>query len=329
MWRTCFNFIKKLPLLGKLLHTYRKLILYLIPHNFVLWFYCPLIDWNKIDTEINNYLISNAYGITEKKRNPKFIISLTSYPARIPRIHYTIISLLKQTVKSDEIILWLGKEQFPNKNDDLSKELIKLTEHGLTIKYCKDIRSYKKLIPALLEYPEDIIITVDDDIFYENNFLEILVNSYEQNQTVIHCHRVHKITFAKNGNICGYNDWKWAIDYKESEPSYINFITGVGGVLYPPHVLYSDIANESLFMKLSPTADDIWFWAMSVLNETKICVVKNNISKIIPNYPLTYKEIVEPSGLGTINIGQNYNDIQLKQVLEHYPLISQRLGLTE
>jgi hypothetical protein len=39
--------------------------------------------------------------------------------------------------------------------------------------------------------------------------------------------------------------------------------TGVGGVLYPPHALHSDVTDSTLFMKLCPTADDLWFYWMA------------------------------------------------------------------
>jgi hypothetical protein len=321
------KFIKNIPFLGNLLRRNQLRILRLLPQSLVLKLYRPNVDWDKIDTDVKNYLNGNDYGITTEKRNLKIIVSLTSYPAKIPRIHYTIISLLQQTVKPDEIILWLGNEQFPNRNEDLPIELIKLLEHGLTIKYCKDIRSYKKLIPALPEYSSDIIVTADDDVFYPNNWLELLINSYQQDQTAIHCHRAHKITFTQNDDICSYNDWKGTIEYNETIASYTNFMTGVGGVLYPPHVLHSDVTNESLFLKLAPYADDIWFWAMAVLNGTKICVVKNNFVKMLPNYPIEYKDIINLDGLCAVNVMQCRNDVQIKQVLKHYPQILERIQI--
>jgi hypothetical protein len=325
MKKFIIQLIKKIPIVGNLLRRNQLQILRLLPRSLVLKLCRSDIDWNKIDTDIKNYFNGNDYGITTEKRNPKIIVSLTSYPARIPRIHYTIISLLKQTVKPDEVILWLGKEQFPNRNEYFPNELIKLLEHGLTIKYCKDIRSYTKLVPALQEYPDDIIVTADDDIFYPNYWFELLINSYKQDQTVIHCHRAHKITFTQNGNMCSYNDWKGAIEYNETVTSYTNFLTGVGGVLYPPRTLYSDVTNESLFMKLAPTADDVWFWTMAVMNSTKICVVKNNIGKMLSNTPIEYKDIISPGGLGSINVLQSQNDVQIKQILKHYPQILKQI----
>ena len=53
-------------------------------------------------------------------------------------------------------------------------------------------------------------------------------------------------------------------------PSFLNFLTGVGGVLYPPNSLHQDILSQEGFSSLCPNADDIWFWAMAVLADTKI-----------------------------------------------------------
>ena len=71
-------------------------------------------------------------------------------------IHYTLYSLLNQTVKPDEVVLWLAKEQFPNGNDDIPPAVLDLQKNGLTIKWCEDLRSYKKLIPSLKEYPVSV-----------------------------------------------------------------------------------------------------------------------------------------------------------------------------
>ena len=44
--------------------------------------------------------------------------SLTSFPQRMYEIHYTLYSLLTQTIKPAKVILWLGREQFPNLEKD-------------------------------------------------------------------------------------------------------------------------------------------------------------------------------------------------------------------
>ncbi len=248
-------------------------------------------------------------GITEEKRTPQIIVSLTSFPARIPFLHKTITSLLNQSMKPDMLILWLAEEQFPNKEKDLTQELLDLRHYGLTIQWCNDIRSYKKLVPTIKNYPNEIIITVDDDIYYDKKMIELLYKAYQKNPQYIHCHRCTKI-FYRNGEIKAKGGGKKY--YKK--PSFANKLVGVGGVLYPPRALYKDIANEGLFMELAPTNDDIWFWLMAVLKGTKINVIKNNIPD-----PAELDETMQGPCLTHINDhGDNLFYKQLKNVLNHY-----------
>ena len=46
------------------------------------------------------------------------------------------------------------------REEDLPENLLKLKNNGLTIKWCKDMRSFTKLVPALEMYKNDIIVTV-------------------------------------------------------------------------------------------------------------------------------------------------------------------------
>lgn len=248
----------------------------------------------------------------------KLVISLTSYPARINTINQTIESLLNQTIKPQKIVLWLAKEQFPNKEEDLPKQLLDLVNNNFNffIEYCDDIKSYKKLIPALKEYSDSIIVTADDDLIYEKDWLEKLYKAYEKEPKMIHCHRAHRILFDKKKQIKPYIKWKFEIS--NVKPSFNNFLTGVGGVLYPPNVLHPDIFKGEVFKDLAPMADDIWFWAMAVLNNTKINVIKNNCKV------LEYVEGTQEDCLWATN-RTGKNDEQLKNVLNRYPEILEKL----
>ena len=84
-------------------------------------------------------------GITDVKRERKVIVSLTSFPARIDTVYITIKSILMQSLKPDLIILWLAHEQFPQKENELPRNLLELKKYGLAIEWCYDIKSYKKL----------------------------------------------------------------------------------------------------------------------------------------------------------------------------------------
>lgn len=241
----------------------------------------------------------------------KKIISLTSFPARINYVKHTIISLINQNITADKIVLYLGADKFPNKEKDIPQDLLQLIGKKFEIHWVdRDLRSFTKLLPALKEYPDDIIITADDDIIYPNNWLQLLYQSYLQNPEFIHCHRAHQITFRK-GKINSYNNWNKTI---ASGISYNNFLTGVGGVLYPPKTLHKDVFNEQSFKTLCPYADDIWFWAMALLNNVKIKVVENNISTL--KYIAGSQEIEDC--LFKQNVANNRNDTQLQAVLDKY-----------
>ena len=268
---------------------------------------------NDYNNKIAEFLKSSYVGVQEQNNSLELIVSLTSYPARIPYIKYTLYTLLMQSCKPNQILLWLSKEEFPKQEQDLPQEILEFVKHGLTIKWCeKNIRSYKKLIPTLQEFPNSIIVTADDDVLYPQEWLSKLYESYQSNPEYIHCHRAHRILFDEKGEILPYNQWRFEIPSNEAMPSVLNFATGMGGILYPPNCFYQDVLKEDIFMNLAPTGDDIWFWAMAVLNGRKINVVGESFLRLenLNDEKLT-------GGLGKIN-NNGANDRQLQKIFKRY-----------
>ena len=211
-------------------------------------------------------------GITSEKRSPQVIVSLTTHPARIKSAHLAINTLLKQSFKPDRIILWLAEEQFINKKKDLPKEIIELEKFGLEIRWTEDIKSYKKLIPALKEFPQEIIVTADDDIYYEKDWLETLYNKYLEFPNCIVCQRPRRLELVDDKIKVLSSRKSECLDL--SKPDYFNQMLGGAGCLYPPHSLYKDVFDIDKIFRLLPTNDDVYFWAMAVLKGTKIAVAK-------------------------------------------------------
>jgi hypothetical protein len=221
---------------------------------------------------------TTEFGLNKEPRNPQVIVSLTTYPQRINLVHHAINSILNQTMKADKVILWLEKEKFPNGLDDLPKSLLDLQQYGLTIEWCDTLRSYCKLVPALAKYPEDIIITIDDDSYYENNLIEDLYNAYLKNPKNIYSRRVVRLAL-KDGEVKSFTPRQYL--YKDDfNPTYLNQLIGMSGVLYPPHSLHKDVLNINLFKTLIPTHDDVYFWAMALRNNTKIQLVDGHNANI-------------------------------------------------
>ena len=271
------------------------------------------INKRLLENEIKNF---DEVGITTKKRDKKLIVSLTSFPERLYDIHFCIYSILTQTIKPDEIILWLASNQFPNGEKDIPQNVLELKKFGLKIKWCDNIKSYKKLIPTLYEYPNDLIITADDDLFYPKNWLELLYEEHKRNPDCIICQRSRKVSLNSDNSFKSYDDWELNVD--ETEPSFINLSTNGAGSLFPPNSLYDDISNKELFERLCPTADDIWVWAMAILNKTKIKGVKNNMVKLTYVNLARELNLINEKTLYSLNFGGG-NDLQLKQITEYYP----------
>lgn len=107
---------------------------------------------------------------------PQVVVSLTSFPQAIPYAIGAIRSILNGAVLPDKLILYLTFSQFGDAG--VPDELQQLAD-GSTVfeirNYDRDIRSYRKLIPALADFPEAVIVTVDDDVHYHPNMLRDLL----------------------------------------------------------------------------------------------------------------------------------------------------------
>jgi len=245
---------------------------------------------------------------TETKESPLVIVSLTSFPARIKRVWLVVETILRQTHKPDKIILWLSKEQFPAL-EILPPRLLDQQKRGLEIRLVDgDLKSHKKYYYTLHEFPDDIMITIDDDIFYRSKMIEDL---YE-----------YSCRFTKNviAQYCKQMKWKenrlsphitWPIKYEEIINSDNLFFGSGGGTLFPPHSFYPYVLNEELFISLTPTADDVWLNTMCKLNQTKVTQTIYHTDRL----PVLNKEKMS---LASVNNGRSQNDIQLNAVREYF-----------
>jgi hypothetical protein len=244
---------------------------------------------------------------------PGLIVSLTSFPARIKTTWIAVESILRQRIRPEKIALVLSSTEFGS-NSDLPRELEKQKEHGLEIIWTNmNLRSYGKLIPVKAKYPEAHIITVDDDVIYPEHTLSNLMDSHQANTRHIVGCRGYEIQRDANGGPLPYTAWSPA---GVATSSSTCFLTGVGGVLYPPDSLPWDVAcNSELFGSLCPTADDIWFWAMSLIHGSqRRCLGENSIQEI--------KRFIKTPRLSRNNVRRGGNDRQLQLVINHFNLSS-------
>lgn len=253
----------------------------------------------------------------------RIVVSLTSFPAAIPYAAQAVQSILNGSVLPDKVVLYLTFSQFDE--GGIPQELLELARSHPRFEirnYDRDIRSYRKLIPALRDFPDAVIVTVDDDVAYDRHMLRDFLRLHREIPDAVLAHRAKRIKLGKP-----YRQWskyRWySFLTKRIHAGYTNIQTGVGGVLYPPHSLKADMLEENLFTEIAPTTDDIWFWAAAVANGTKIVPYPFGRH----NKPRGLKKPRELS-LKTLNFksGTDRNRAALEKILKRFPDIEQRIS---
>ena len=267
---------------------------------------------NKRKKDIRKCISTMPDGFLETAKNKaEVVVSLTSYGKRVlDALPYALYSMLVQEQLPSRIIVYLDKKTCVE--DKLLKEI---ALKGVEFRFCKDVRSFTKLVPALLDFPDTPIITIDDDIYYDNRLVADLYAAYQKSDkhTVIGVSGL--IAQKRNGNYLPYSQWQnsvWGNEYSDYS------LYGVSGIIYPPHIFDDEITKSDIFLSLCPTADDIWFWAMEKRQSiaTKMLPPREKISvNRIEEYDLTQK--------GTLlhhNVTHGANDGQMERVIKKYNL---------
>jgi len=276
---------------------------------------------NGLDSLLNyqirsNNLLNMALASTErivslsKSNESELIVSFTTYNKRIHDVHLVIESIAQQTLKPNRLILWLDENEFTLESIPLI--LHKQIDRGLEVRFCPNYKSYKKLIPTLKLFPNANIITIDDDILYPHDMVEMLMKEHIRYPRHIIGHRAHEIKL-NNNEVLPYDEWE--NETKKHQCSIFCFITTGGGTLFPTNSFILEVANHEVFLSLCPNADDIWFKAMALLNDVKCKKVEDNRDFFNRFLLLSNSQDIALYKENIIN-----NDTQLKAVFEYYDL---------
>ncbi len=232
----------------------------------------------------------------------KKIISFTTIPSRIHKIKPMVDSILNQSVKPDEIILWLPKTF---KRSDLEKEIEipeYLKESQISIKYCEDVGPFTKLYYSLKQewdHKDTVIVTVDDDVFYPNKWLKTLIRASKKYP--------NKAIGFRGRILIDKQDYKTSKLYFGSpfrKPLNVDIITGTWGALYKVGFFTEEIYNEQI-LQSNFMVDDIWITGNLARNKVERIILKNVGVKL-------FQEIHEIDGLWAIKKEGNDNNIMLK-----------------
>lgn len=248
---------------------------------------------------------------TGTKQKRRLIVSLTTIPSRIETVWIPIMCMLRQTVRPDKIILWLGKDKFDGVK--LPDKLIRLQKKGLEIKYCEDIRAHTKYYYTMQLYPKDYIVTIDDDIYYRKRMIKGLLLTMKKYPGRVCAHWVWEMRCTKGGKFLPSKLFKGGETAEHiQKPSHMLLALGVGGILYPPECVGKETFCLDNIMNLSYAQDDVWLKAMEILKNTEVAKVEEKYK------PDIIIENTQKIALKNSNVNGNQNDVQLKAVFDFY-----------
>lgn len=246
-------------------------------------------------------------GYKKAKQDIPVIVSLTSFPERINYVWQVVECMLRQSYRPQKIILWLSKEEFPDKATiphSLSERVGDRFEIRLVD---KNIRSHKKYHYVSQANPDGYVFLVDDDLYYATDLLERTWKEHEKHPDAVIVNYGYEIAYGEDGSLLPYR--KWGKCFKYSTSPNLFFGSG-GGTLFKPSALYKDLTDIKLALELTPIADDIWLNAMVRMAKLKMVMLSNGL--ILP-YKIKNKNL-----LATQNINEGLNDKQLNNVIQYY-----------
>lgn len=217
---------------------------------------------------LNNLLCWYYHNVKKKKicspENCDYIVSLTTYPARVGNVWRVIEMAANQKgIKENyAICLYLIESEFDG--IELPQEIKELQERGLTVKFNKEnLKCHNKYYYAFKDYPEKSIVTIDDDLQYNHHTISGLISkSKEFQKCIIYNYGAYVL---KNKPFL-----TWPDAYSQCSPHIDIYPLGVGGVLYPPHACHELVLKKAVIKETCLCADDMWLNFASRMNKTKV-----------------------------------------------------------
>ena len=200
----------------------------------------------------------------------RVIVSLTSYPQRIDYVADVVRSLFAQLQLPDLTVLYLSEDQFPDGVKSLPPSLTSCLGRDFQIRWVRgDMRSHKKYLYAVRDFPEDLVITVDDDIVCRNTLVGDLLSAHTRHPHAVAAIRTHLMEFDSNGVLLPYSSWQMEVGNPRPElcdrPSMRLFGTSGAGMLFPPGSLPAAAFDPGTIGEACPNADDVWLKAMTAI----------------------------------------------------------------
>ena len=234
------------------------------------------------------------------------VVSMTTHGERLETVHLTIQSIAQGTVRPSRLVLALDSP-LP---DELPQGLQRMVDRGVEIvESAGRYGPHTKYYPYLCANPEsqERLVTADDDVIYPRTWLEDLRAASDRHPGDIIAHRCHRIgvtSVAGRPEIRPYNSWE---PCRTTEPSHLNFLTGVSGVLYPIGMQRALVREGERFQDVAPKADDVWLNWVAMRAGVRVRQVRSA--------PQNYSTVMstQRTTLLSSNVQESANDLQIRQ----------------
>jgi hypothetical protein len=256
-----------------------------------------------------HYLKTSAYGAWADAVNhasrksvtgdTPVVVSLTTHGIRIRRMHRTIESIARGTLRPQRLMLWLSTNE---KGRQLPRQLQRLQRRGLEIRYAEDVGPHTKYFPYVCSEAQHQLplVTADDDMWYPAYWLERLWRAHQREPGRVHCYRARRVRLGE-GRLAPYETWPF-MDDDRAGPTV--FATGAGGVAYPTALLDRLRDQGAGFQQCCPKADDIWLHVSALRHG----ILARQLSPEVMEFDTM--PATQSVGLQNQNVGMSLNDVQ-------------------
>ncbi len=235
-------------------------------------------------------------------------ISLTSWRPRLRELPLVLLTLLQQTLRPREIVVWLTIQDHQALSENVRG---RFGAYGVRFQICDDLKPHKKWLPMIEAGHREPFIICDDDIIYPKGWFAALVAEDRPDAYV--GAKCHSITFGPQKMIAPYLDWKKQIR-TDAHPSHRVFVTGCGGAVIHPERIPLKFLNREDLIKQCPKNDDIWLKAAHLAAgipcyKTRYC------------FPCLDIPGTNESGLALTNVEGGGNDSQIRNLYQYFSLV--------
>lgn len=250
------------------------------------------------------------------------VVTLTTYHLRFEQAKISIESILQQkTNVAFAVHLYLSRSDLDILGNNALSSLDSLKKRGLRVTVVdENLRSYKKLVYALAEYPEKTLVTADDDVCYPRYWLDQLLQTSQRFPHAVVCFRGHRLSVDRAGELHSYGEMMQGdVASLALRPSYSLMPTGVSGILYPLGSLADIAVDKEMFLRLAPSADDVWFKVAAMLKGTKAILVSPR-NRHFPHVPGS-----QDDSLFELNVAGGRNDVQMAACFSEFDVALREL----